>query len=46
MNYQTKDRLGLVVVAFLACTIVVVAEKSSAIDTAASALWHRHAQQQ
>ncbi|MBF3523821.1 hypothetical protein [Burkholderia pseudomallei] len=45
MNYQTKNRLGLAVVAFVACVIVVVAAKSGAIDTAASALGHLHAQQ-
>ncbi|WP_181146436.1 hypothetical protein [Burkholderia multivorans] len=46
MNYQTKNQLGLVVVAFPACVIVVVAAKGGAIDTIASVLGHLHAQQQ
>ncbi|MGN4003022.1 hypothetical protein ACS0YX_36020 [Burkholderia gladioli] len=43
MNYRTKNRLGLAVVAFLACVVVVIAAKSGAVDTAASMLWHLHA---
>lgn len=46
MNYQIENRLGLVVVAFLACVIVAVAAKGGAIDTIASVLGHLHAQQQ
>lgn len=44
MNYRTKNRLGLAVIAFVALVIVLVAAKSDAIGTATSTLEHLHAQ--
>ncbi|WP_174998296.1 hypothetical protein [Burkholderia lata] len=44
MDRQTKNRLGLAVVAFLAFVIVIAASKGGVANTAASTLGHLHAQ--
>ena len=45
MNYQSKNRLGLAVVAFLAMVIVIAASQSGVFGKAALTLGHPHAQQ-
>ncbi|WP_174950163.1 hypothetical protein [Burkholderia lata] len=44
MDHQTKNRLGLAVVAFLAFVIVIAASKGDLTGAAASMLGHLHAQ--
>ncbi|WP_155753332.1 hypothetical protein [Burkholderia territorii] len=45
MNYQTKDRLGVAVIVFLAIVRVVAAAKSETAGMTASTLGQLHAQQ-
>ncbi|MCA7954177.1 hypothetical protein LGM43_28300 [Burkholderia seminalis] len=45
MNYRTKNRLGMVVVAFQATTVVFAASTSGAVGTVTSARGIPHAQQ-
>ncbi|VWC41877.1 hypothetical protein BLA23254_07033 [Burkholderia lata] len=45
MNYQSKNRLGLAVVVFLAVVIFIAASQSGGFGKAALTLGHPHAQQ-
>ncbi|MGU7771838.1 hypothetical protein ACV229_16915 [Burkholderia sp. MR1-5-21] len=45
MNYRTKNRLGLAVVAFLAVAIMLAALMDRSVGTAAPVDGHPHAQQ-
>ncbi|HDR9037743.1 TPA: hypothetical protein ACU967_006153 [Burkholderia contaminans] len=45
MNYQTKNRLGVAVVVFIAFVLTLAAVKRDIMSTAAPTLGHLHAQQ-
>ncbi|QVN18999.1 hypothetical protein [Burkholderia pyrrocinia] len=45
MNYQSKNRLGLAVVVFLAMVIFIAASQSGVFGKAVLTLGHPHAQQ-